>query len=68
MASNGQLSTVSIARSRWMKHRSFVVKDVLYRNNQRDSPTDHAETNKVYTHHELEPLRTAVDAIPSIKF
>ena len=51
-----------------MKHRSFVVKDVLYRNNQRDSPTDHAETNKVYTHHELEPLRTAVDAIPSIKF
>src|SRR5215472_3405183 len=27
-----------------------------------------AETNKVYTHHELEPLRTAVDAIPSINF
>src|SRR5262245_23045209 len=27
-----------------------------------------AETNKLYTHHELEPLRTAVAAIPSIRF
>ena len=27
-----------------------------------------AETNKVYTHHELEPLRTAVAAIPLIRF
>ena len=27
-----------------------------------------AETNKVYTHHELEPLRAAVAAIPSLKF
>ena len=27
-----------------------------------------AETNKVYTHHELEPLRMAVAAIPSITF
>jgi len=26
-----------------------------------------AETNKVYTHHELEPLRAAVAAIPSLK-
>jgi integrase len=26
-----------------------------------------AETNKVYTHHELEPLRAAVAAIPSIR-
>jgi integrase len=26
------------------------------------------ETNKVYTHHELEPLRAAVAAIPSLKF
>ena len=27
-----------------------------------------AEMNKVYTHHELEPLRAAVAAIPSLKF
>jgi integrase len=27
-----------------------------------------AETNKVYTHHELEPLRVAVATIPSLKF
>ena len=27
-----------------------------------------AETNKVYTHHELEPLRAAVAAIPSLRF
>jgi integrase len=27
-----------------------------------------AETNKVYTHHELEPLRAAIAAIPSLKF
>ena len=27
-----------------------------------------AETNKIYTHHELEPLRLAVAAIPSIRF
>jgi integrase len=27
-----------------------------------------AETNKVYTHHELEPLRLAVAAIPSLRF
>ena len=26
-----------------------------------------AETNKVYTHHELEPLRAAVGAIPSLR-
>jgi integrase len=26
-----------------------------------------AETNKIYTHHELEPLRVAVAAIPSVK-
>jgi integrase len=26
-----------------------------------------AETNKVYTHHELEPLRAAVAAIPSLR-
>jgi site-specific recombinase XerD len=26
-----------------------------------------AETNKIYTHHELEPLRVAVAAIPSLR-
>jgi len=26
-----------------------------------------AETNKIYTHHELEPLRVAIAAIPSVK-